>query len=173
MGLNPPKHWFSQPSLLCVVTGAALNEIESSFGSIRNLKTPTTCSLPSKLCSCIWLLLGKFPLQTCNYRCQRMPVSSGVSHSLAFNDRFHRSLTPRVYHWWRLTSFSRPKLWFPVQNILKQSPLSSPAIPGMDPRFEYRHGDSLCWTLDENSGNSPSHFQGVNIAYHSPLVIEP
>lgn len=130
MGLNPPKHWFSQPSLLCVITGAALNEIESSFPSIRNLKTPTTCSLPSKLCSCIWWLLGKFPLQTCNYRCQRMPVSSGVSHSLAFNDRFHKSLTPRVYHWWRLTSFSRPKLWFPGQNILKQSPLSSPLSLG-------------------------------------------
>lgn len=49
-----------------------------------------------------------------------------------------------MYNWWKLTSFSRPKLRFPVQNILKQSPLSSPAITGTDLRLVYLHRDSHC-----------------------------
>lgn len=55
-----------------------------------------------------------------------------------------QSIPPLVHNWWKLTNFNSPKLWFPLQNILKQSPLPSPAIPGPDPYAVYSHENSHC-----------------------------
>lgn len=103
--------------------------------------------LLSKLCLFDLLLLEEFSLHTFNYQCQGMPVSSEIRGTFWLsesfqNDRFLKSVTPLVCNWWKLTSFSRPKLWFPVQNILKQSPLPSPAIPGPEPHPAYCHENS-------------------------------
>ena len=121
------------------------------FLSSLNL-TNTTTFLFALIIVFVLLFLEKFSLHTFNFQCQGTPMSSEVRVTLWLpesfrNDRFHKSITPLVYKWWELASFSRPKLWFPVQNILKQSPLSSPAIAGTYPHSVYLRGDSHCAEL--------------------------
>lgn len=111
----------------------------------------------------VLLFLEKFSLHTFNFQCQGMPVSCGIRVALwlskAFwNDIFHKSVIPLVYKWWQLTSFGRPKLWFSVQNILKESPLSSPAIAGTDSHTMYLHGDSHCAELYQKIQKIPTSF---------------